>query len=113
MEHIDVGDGVVKLKVKLKGEVVNLLLEKLNNGVALDNHCITLEDLILSVGDGCVSLCDNLIFSSDRGLELFNLSNLLVNILVMTLSHASQLVHTTVLKYLIVVLCIHESDHST
>jgi hypothetical protein len=96
-----VGDGIIKLK----GEVVNLLLEELNNGVVLDNHCITLEDLILSMGDGCVSLCDNLIFSSDRGLELFNLSNLLVNIYVMTLSYAGQ--------FLIVVLCIHESDHST
>jgi hypothetical protein len=32
---------------------------------------------------------------------------------VMTLSYAGQLVHTVVLKYLIVVLCIHESDHST
>jgi hypothetical protein len=84
MEHIDVGDGVVKLK----GEVVDLLLEELNNGVTLDNHYITLEDLILSVGDGFVSLCDNLIFSNDRGLELFNLSNLLVNIFVMTLSYA-------------------------
>jgi phage shock protein PspC (stress-responsive transcriptional regulator) len=46
-------------------------------------------------------------------LELFNLSNLLVNISVMTLSYAGQLVHTAVLKYLIVVLCIHESDCST
>jgi hypothetical protein len=109
MEHIDVGDGVVKLK----GEVMDLLLEELNNGVALDNHCITLKDLILSVGDGFISLCDNHICSSDRGLELFNLSNLLVNISVMTLSYAGQLVHTTALKYLIVVLCIHESDYST
>jgi hypothetical protein len=109
MEHIDVGDGIVKLK----GEVVDLLLEEINNGVALDNHCIILEDLILSVGDGFISLCDNLIFSSDRGLELFNLSNRLVNISVMTLSYAGQLVHTAMLKYLIVVLCIHESDCST
>jgi hypothetical protein len=84
MEHIDVGDGVIKLK----GEVVDLLLEELNNGVVLDNHCITLEDLILTVGDGFISLCDNLIFSSERGLELFNLGNLLVNISMMTLSYA-------------------------
>jgi hypothetical protein len=109
MKHIDMGDGIVKLKSK----VMDLLLEDLNNGVALDNHCITLKDLIFSVDDGFVLLCDNLIFSSDRGLELFNLSNLLVNISVMTLSYASQLVHTAVLKYLIVVLCIHESDCST
>jgi hypothetical protein len=109
MEHIDMGNGIVKLK----GEVMNLLLEELNNGVVLDNHCITLEDLILSVGDGCISLCDNLIFSSDRGLELFNLSNLLVNISVMTFNYAGQLVHTTVLKYPIVVLCTHEADRST
>jgi hypothetical protein len=53
---------------------VDFFLEEFNNGVALDNHYITLEDLILSVGDGFISLCDNLIFSSDRGLELFNLS---------------------------------------
>jgi hypothetical protein len=109
MEHIDVGDGVVKLK----GEVVDLLLKELNNGVALDNHYINLEDLILSLGDGFILLCYNLIFSSDLGLELFNLSNLLVNISVMTLSYTGQLVHTAMLKYLIVVLCIHESDCST
>jgi hypothetical protein len=109
MEHIDVGDGVIKLK----GEVMDLLLEELNNGVALGNHGITLEDLIFSVGDGFIPLCDNLIFSSDRGLELYNLSNLFVNISVMTLSYAGQLIHTVVLKHLIVVLCIHKSDCST
>jgi hypothetical protein len=32
---------------------------------------------------------------------------------VMTLTYASQLVHTMVLKYLIAVLCIHESDCSS
>jgi hypothetical protein len=94
MENNDVGDGIVKLK----GEIMDLLLEELNNSVALDNHCITLEDLILSVGDGFISLCDNLIFSCNRGLELFNLRNLLVNISMMTLRYAGQLVHTVVLK---------------
>jgi hypothetical protein len=65
------------------------------------------------VNDGFIPLCDNFIFSSNRSLELFNLSNLLVNISVMTLGYVGQLVHTAMLKYLIVVLYIHESDHST
>jgi hypothetical protein len=65
------------------------------------------------VNDGFIPLCDNFIFGRDRSLELFDLSNLLVNIYVMTLDYAGQLVHTAVLKYLIVALYIHESDHNT
>jgi hypothetical protein len=39
------------------------------------------------VNDGFVPLCDNLIFSGDRGLELFNLSNLPVNVSMITLGY--------------------------
>jgi hypothetical protein len=65
------------------------------------------------VSDGFVPLCDNLIFSGDRGLELFNLGNLLVNVSAVTLGYTGHLAHTAALKYLMTVLCIHKPDCST
>jgi hypothetical protein len=45
LKFIDVSEGVVNLK----DEVVDLLLEELDNRVALSDYCITLIDLILLV----------------------------------------------------------------
>jgi hypothetical protein len=65
------------------------------------------------MSDGFVPLCDNLTFSGDRGLELFNLSNLPVNVSVITLGYTGHLAHTVALKYLMMILCIHKPDCST
>jgi hypothetical protein len=76
---------------------MDLFLEELNNGIALNDYCVTLNDMIFSVNNGFIPLCDSFIFSNNCSLELFNLSNLLVNISMMTLGYAGQLVHTVVL----------------
>jgi hypothetical protein len=51
----DVSMGVINLKNK----VMNLLLEKLNDRVALSDYCITLIDLILPMKNGLIPCCDN------------------------------------------------------
>jgi hypothetical protein len=55
LELVDVSMSIVNLKDK----IVNLLLEELNDRVALSDYCITLIDLILPVKNGLLSRCDN------------------------------------------------------
>jgi hypothetical protein len=55
LKFVDVSEGIINLKDK----VVDLLLEELDNRVTLSDYCITLIDLILSVDNGLISLCDN------------------------------------------------------
>jgi hypothetical protein len=87
---VDVSMGIVNLKDK----VVDLLLEELNNCVTLSDYCITLIDLILPVDNGLISLRDDFLLFRDQGLKLFDLSDLSISILVVTLSYASQQTHT-------------------
>jgi hypothetical protein len=65
--------------INLKDEVVDLFLEKLNDRVALGDHCITLVDLIL--------LCH-------QGLKLLNLGDLAISIPKVTFRDTDQLTHT-------------------
>jgi hypothetical protein len=69
---------------------------------------ITLVDLIFLMKDGLISCCDDLILLSHQGLKLHYLSYLTVSIPIVTLSHISQLTHTTKQQNLIMVLDIHE-----
>jgi hypothetical protein len=71
LKFIDVSVGVVNLK----DEVVDLLLEELDNRVALSDYCITLIDLILPVDNDLISLCDNFLLFRDQCLKLFYLSD--------------------------------------
>jgi hypothetical protein len=90
LKFIDVSMGVVNLKDK----VVDLLLEELDNRVALSDYCITLIDLILSMDNGLISLCDDFLLLCDQGLKLLYLSDLSISISVASLSYTGQLTHT-------------------
>jgi hypothetical protein len=80
--------------VDLKDKVMNLLLEKLNDRVALGDYCITLIDLILPVKNSLLTCCDNLLLLHDQGLKLYYLSDLSISISIVTLSYTNQLTHT-------------------
>jgi hypothetical protein len=104
-----VSEGVVNLK----DEVVDLLLEELDNPVALSDYCITLIDLILPVDNDLILLCDNFLLFRDQCLKLFYLSDPSTCISVVTLSYIGEQTHTVAQHNLIVVLGIHEPDGTT
>jgi hypothetical protein len=99
--------------VSLKDQIMNLFLEKLNDCIALSDDSITLIDLIFSMKDGLISCCDDLILLSHQGLKFHYLNDLTVSILIVTLSHTSQLTHATKQQNLIMVLNIHEPGETT
>jgi hypothetical protein len=72
--------------VILKNQVMDLLLEELNDCVALSDYYIIFIDLILPMKNGLVSRCDNFLFLGDQGLKLHYLSDLPISISIMTLS---------------------------
>jgi hypothetical protein len=82
--------------IDLKDKVMNLLLEELNDRVALSDYCITLIDLILPVKNSLLTCGENLLLLRDQGLKLYYLSDLSISIAIMTLSYANQLTHTAV-----------------
>jgi hypothetical protein len=57
-----VGMGIIDLKDK----VVNLLLEELNDRVALSDYCITFVDLILPVKNNLLPCGDNILLPVTR-----------------------------------------------
>ena len=61
LEFIDLSKSIIHFK----DEVVNLLLEELDDRVALSDCCMTLIDLILPVKNGFIFLCDNLLLFCD------------------------------------------------
>jgi hypothetical protein len=79
--------------IDLKDKVVNLLLEELNDRVALSDDCITLIDLILPVKNSLLPCCDNLLLLGDQGLKLHYLGDLSIGISIVTLGYANQLTH--------------------
>jgi hypothetical protein len=81
--------------IDLKDKVMDLLLEELNDRVALSDYGITLIDLILPVKNSLFTCCDNLLLLRDQGLKLYYLSDLSISISIVTLSYANQLTHTT------------------
>jgi hypothetical protein len=108
MKHIDMVNSLAKIKV----ELVNLFLEKVNDSVALDNESITLNNLFFSMLNGFFPLSNNLFFGRDSGLEFPNLRILSANLITIPLGYVGQAIDTVLLKRLVAVLCIHESNHS-
>jgi hypothetical protein len=90
LKFIDLSESIIHLK----DEVMDLLLEELDDGVALSDCCITLVDLILRVKNGFIFLCDDLLLFCDHCLERFYLCDLSVSMPVVTLSGAGQLADT-------------------
>jgi hypothetical protein len=80
--------------INLEDEVMDLFLEKLNDRIALGDHCITLVDLIVPVMNSLLSGSDDFIFLSHQGLKLRNLGDLSVSVPEMTLRNIDQLTHT-------------------
>jgi hypothetical protein len=109
LKFVDVSDGVVNLK----DEVVDLLLDELDNCVTLSDYCITLIDLILPVDNSLIPLCDNLLLFRDQCFKCFYLSDLSINISVVSLSYTGHMTHTVAQHNLIVVLGIHKPDGAT
>jgi hypothetical protein len=60
--------------IDLKDKVMNLLLEELNDRVALSDYCITLIDLILPVKNS-LTCGDNLLLLGYQGLKLHYCDN--------------------------------------
>jgi hypothetical protein len=81
--------------ISLEDQVMDLLLEELNDRVALSDYSITLIDLLLPMKNSILTCCDNLLLLHDQGLKLYYLSNLSISISIVTLSYANQLTHTT------------------
>jgi hypothetical protein len=108
MKHVDMVNSLAKIKV----ELMNLLLEKVNDSVALNNKSIALYNLILSMLNGFIPLCNNLFLGSDSGLEFLNLHVLPTNLIMIPLGYAGQSIYTVLLKCLVAVPCIHKSDCS-
>jgi hypothetical protein len=108
MKHVDVVNSLAKIKV----ELMNLFLEKINDSVALNNKSIALHNLFLSMLNGFLPLSNNLFFGRDSGLEFLNLRILLANLITIPLGYVGQSIYTVLLQCLVAVLCIHKSDCS-
>jgi hypothetical protein len=108
MKHVDMVNSLAKIKV----ELVNLFLEEVNDSVTLDNESITLNNLFLSMLNSFFSLGNNLFLGCDSSLECFNLRILPANLITIPLGYISQSIYTVLLKCLVAVLCIHESNRS-
>jgi hypothetical protein len=99
-------NGLAKVKV----ELMNLLLKKVNDSIALGNESIALNNLFLSMLNGFFPLSNNLFPSSDSGLKLLNLCILPANLIMVPLGYVGQAINTMLLKCLVTILCIHKSD---
>jgi hypothetical protein len=80
--------------INLKDEVVGLFLEKLNDRVALGDHCVALIDLIFPIKNSLLSGGDDFIFLYHQGLKLLNLGDLSVSIPEVILRDTGKLTHT-------------------
>jgi hypothetical protein len=109
LQFVDMSMGIIDLQDK----VMNLLLEKFNDRVALSDYGITLIDLILPVKNSLLTCCDDLLLLRDQGLKFYYLSDLSISIAIVALSYTNQLTHTTAKQDLIMVLNIHEPDKTT
>jgi hypothetical protein len=65
LEFIDLGLSIINLE----DEVMDLFLEKLNDRIALGDHCATLVDLIFPVMNSLLSGSDDFIFLGHQGFE--------------------------------------------
>jgi hypothetical protein len=108
MKHVDMINSLAKIKV----ELVNLFLEEVNDSVALDNESITLNNLFFSMLNGFFPLSNNLFFSRDSGLKYLYLRTLPANLITIPLGCIGQAIDTVLLKCLVTILGIHESDCS-
>jgi hypothetical protein len=73
MEVIDMIDSIIKLN----GEILNLILEELNNGIALSNNHLPLMDLVLLVVDDYITLGQQVGLGICDSVKLIQLSKLL------------------------------------
>jgi hypothetical protein len=108
MKHVDMINSLAKIKV----ELVNLFLEKINDSVVLDNESITLNNLLFSMLNSFFPLSNNLFFGRGSDLEFPNLRILSANLITIPLGYVGQAIDTMLLKHLVAVLCIHESNRS-
>jgi hypothetical protein len=108
MKHVDMVNSLAKIKV----ELMNLFLEEVNDSVALENESITLNNLFLSMLNGFFPLSNNVFFGRDSGLKSLNLRILSANLITIPLGYVGQAIDTVLLKCLVMILCIHESNRS-
>jgi hypothetical protein len=108
MKHVDMINSLAKIKV----ELMNLFLEKINDNVTLGNESITLHNLFFSMLNGFFPLSNNLFFGRDSGLKSLNLRILSANLITIPLGYIGQAIYAVLLKCLVTILCIHESDCS-
>jgi hypothetical protein len=79
--------------ISLKDQIMDLFLKELNDGVSLSDYMITLVDLILSMKDGLIPCCDDLILLSHQGSKLVNLSDLSISLPIVISHGIDQLTH--------------------
>jgi hypothetical protein len=108
MKHVNMVNSLAKIKV----ELMNLLLEKLNDSVALDNESITLNNLFFSMLNGFFQLSNYLFLGCNNCLKFLNPCILPANLIMIPLGYIGQSIDTVLLKYLVALLCIHKSDCS-
>jgi hypothetical protein len=106
MKHVDVVNSLAKVKI----ELMNLLLKKVNDSVTLGNESIAFNNLLLSMLNGFFPLSNNLFPSNDSGLKFLNPCILPANLVTIPLGYVGQAINTVLLKRLVTVLCIHKSD---
>jgi hypothetical protein len=73
MKFVDMVDGIIKLN----SEILNLILEKLNNGIALGDNRLPLMDLVLQVVDDHITLGQQIDLSILDSVKLIQLIKLL------------------------------------
>jgi hypothetical protein len=89
LEFIDVGVGIINFQ----DEVMDLLLEELNDRVALGDYLTTLIDLVLPMMNSLISSSDDPIFLSHQGSKLVNLGDLSISLSIVTSRSIDQLTH--------------------
>jgi hypothetical protein len=89
LEFIDVGVGIINLQ----DEVMDLLLEELNDRVALGDYRIIFIDLVFPVMNSLISSSDDPIFLDHQGSKLVNLGDLSINLPMVTSRSINQLTH--------------------
>jgi hypothetical protein len=89
LKFIDVGLGIINLQ----DEVMDLLLEELNDRVALGDYRITLIYLVLPVMNSLISASDDPIFLGHQSSKLINLGDLSISLPILTPRSIDQLTH--------------------
>jgi hypothetical protein len=79
--------------INFENEILDLLLKKFNDRVALGDYRITLIDLVFPMMNSLISSSDDPIFLGHQGSKLVNLGDLSISLPIVTSRSINQLTH--------------------